>query len=61
MTYEQVRLRALAMWREREMRFPAFTRRMQPDEWDHATGSWAAMVSAAAEAIRRESAACPAP
>lgn len=43
---------ALAMWREREMTFPAFTRRMNPDEIDMASGTWAAMMERARIAER---------
>ena len=30
----------LRLWREREMQFPAFTRRMTPDAMDYQTGVW---------------------
>ncbi|ARO53960.1 hypothetical protein B2G69_07220 [Methylorubrum zatmanii] len=43
---------ALRLWREREMRFPAFTRRMKPDALDHASGAWARAVEEAAERNR---------
>lgn len=42
---------ALRLWREREMRFPALTRRMSPDALDHASGAWALAVEEAAERI----------
>jgi hypothetical protein len=38
---------ALKLWRERETRFPAFTRRWSPDSIDMASGAWAAMVQEA--------------
>ena len=37
---------ALALWREREMGFPRFTRRMTPDAMDFASGAWDAAVRA---------------
>jgi hypothetical protein len=39
--------RALRMWREREMTFPKFTRRMTPDRLDINTGAWARMLAEA--------------
>lgn len=41
--------KALAMWREREMTFPRFTRRMSPDAMDMVSGAWALMLAATAE------------
>lgn len=38
---------AMRLWREREMQFPPFARRMKPDDIDHATGAWAAMLARA--------------
>lgn len=32
---------ALRLWREREMCFPAFARRMTPDAYDMVSGAWA--------------------
>lgn len=32
--------RALAIWREREMQFPSRVRRIEPDDFDHASGTW---------------------
>lgn len=43
---------ALRLWREREMRFPAFARRMTPDALDHASGAWALAVEEAAARLR---------
>lgn len=34
---------ALAMWIERELKFPERVRRMKPDKWDMASGAWEAM------------------
>ena len=39
---------ALELWREREMAFPAFCRRMTPDDIDRETGAWAGMMQRAA-------------
>jgi hypothetical protein len=38
---------ALELWREREMRFPAYARRMVPDDMDRATCAWEGMVQRA--------------
>lgn len=38
---------ALQLWREREMTFPAYCRRMAPDDIDRDTGAWAGMVARA--------------
>lgn len=46
---------ALRLWREREMRFPVFARRMNPDDLDLDTGAWAlAWAEAGREALSRE-------
>lgn len=42
---------ALAIWREREKEFPAYTRRMTPDDLDCAGGSWARVVGYARACI----------
>jgi hypothetical protein len=43
--------RALELWREREMHFPPFTRRMTPDAMDKASGTWARMLDQAGKEI----------
>lgn len=35
---------ALQLWREREMHFPAYCRRMEPDDVDRTTDAWAGML-----------------
>lgn len=35
---------ALQLWREREMHFPAYCRRMEPDDVDRTTDAWAGMI-----------------
>lgn len=45
--------RALEIWRKREMGFPKFTRRMTPDDLDHATGAWWRVVQQAREEMSR--------
>lgn len=40
-------IRALEMWREREMRFPRFTRRMTPEAFDIASGAWSLILDQA--------------
>lgn len=49
---DQIEALALQMWRQRELQFPAYARRMTPDDIDRATGAWGAML-ARAEAISR--------
>jgi hypothetical protein len=48
----QLEERALELWREREMEFPAFTRRMTPDAIDRMSGAWSRIVAVVA-ATRR--------
>ncbi|WP_072389853.1 hypothetical protein [Hyphomicrobium sp. CS1GBMeth3] len=48
---------ALELWREREMQFPAFCRRMTPDALDRSTGAWEGMMNRAAKLIAANSAA----
>lgn len=43
---------ARAIWRERELSFPAMTRRLKPDALDRETGAWALVVDEARAAIR---------
>lgn len=47
--------RALEMWRAREMRFPAFTRRMNPDAIDRSSGAWKRMLDAAQQDLGEQS------
>lgn len=47
-----VQAEALRLWREREMRFPAFTRRMTPDDLDRVSGAWARITEDAAQRLR---------
>lgn len=49
---EAIYAEALRLWREREMRFPAFVRRMTPDALDHAGGAWALAVEEADQRLR---------
>jgi hypothetical protein len=49
---EAIQAEALRLWREREMRFPSFTRRMAPDALDHASGAWTRLVEETAERLR---------
>ena len=39
-TYDEIHAEAMRIWREREDGFPAFTRRMKPDDLDHRSGAW---------------------
>lgn len=57
-TYDEIHAEAMRIWREREEGFPAFTRRMKPDDLDYRSGAWGLMF---AEAQRRLSAEIPAP
>ncbi len=49
----QLEIRALSMWRDREMQYPAFVRRMQPDQMDGESGAWALMLDKAEKEARR--------
>jgi hypothetical protein len=42
-----VEAEALRLWRERELTFPAYTRRMKPDDFDRTTGAWATVETQA--------------
>lgn len=46
---EPLEVRALRLWRVREMTFPAFVRRMNPDALDYAVGNWDRILVAAIE------------
>jgi len=37
---DDVERTAIAIWRRREMQFPARCRRMTPDDFDRASGAW---------------------
>jgi len=50
---DQVQRVALELWRRRQMRFPAFVRRMTPDAIDVATGAWALALAEAQKLIER--------
>lgn len=45
---------AMRLWREREETFPAFVRRMKPDNLDIISGAWAAIVDQAAANVRQQ-------
>ncbi len=49
--------RALAIWQAREMTFPRFVRRMQPDDFDRMSGAWDAVLRIAEGDERRDSSA----
>lgn len=51
-TPEEIKARALELWREREMAFPARCRRMMPDAIDMATGAWMSCVMKAWSEMR---------
>lgn len=42
-----VEIEALRIWRERELGFPAWVRRMRPDDLDRASGAWDAVCGEA--------------
>jgi hypothetical protein len=44
---DRIEARALELWRERELTFPPFARRMHPDAIDYATGAWAVLLDQA--------------
>jgi hypothetical protein len=48
---------ALRLWREREMMFPRFVRRMEPDALDWATGAWPRVLVEATDMVRQARAA----
>lgn len=50
--YEQARLLALDMWRDREARFPPRVRRLEPDDMDFKTGSWGLLFAQALDIVR---------
>lgn len=50
-TFDAIHAEAMRIWREREMRFPAFVRRMTPDDLDHQSGAWAHVFVAARESL----------
>lgn len=39
-----IETKALELWREREMTFPKFCRRMTPDDIDMVSGAWARCI-----------------
>lgn len=43
----EIEAEALRLWREREMTFPKFTRRMMPDDFDRESGAWATVLTQA--------------
>lgn len=51
LTFDAIERRALKMWREREMTFPARVRRLSPDDFDHASGAWERMLAEAAREL----------
>lgn len=53
-TPDEIKARALELWREREMAFPARCRRMTPDSLDMATGAWMNCVMKAWKELRPE-------
>lgn len=48
--HEPIHAAALALWRHRELSYPAHTRR-EPDSTDYASGAWARTVSEAQAVI----------
>lgn len=40
--------RALEIWRDQELGYPSFVRRMSPDTLDRATGAWDRVLAEAA-------------
>lgn len=52
MTEELVEKVALAMWKQREEMYPAFTRRLVPDDLDRVGGAWMVMILMARQAVR---------
>lgn len=44
----ELELKALEIWRKREMQFPKFTRRMTPDAFDMESGAWYLVMQEAA-------------